>query len=347
MVSWRRSGAIFLHMRADSFLAARGRVPAPPSAASFSMRSRLVAQVPTHHVAIRSGQFAGFQRWTVSPPPGARWATVAAAAPYELALGHVAGPGPLLRSIAVFSFINLLGLGTSLATGSHLHLDLLGTGAFVVMAWATRGSDPRSHLSAAMIAVWSTRLASFLFYRALQLGHDARLDQTLSSPGGAVAFWVVSCIWGVITALPHTLGTGCARRPLSGLGAVAALTLCAFGLYWEVVADWQKWWFKADPANRGRFCTVGLWSLSQHPNYFGNLCFWSGIFMLNAAPLAAQGKLRLLVGALGPVFLAALFFGQASGTITNSVELAAARYSSDPAYVAYVQEVPLLVPWRL
>lgn len=106
----------------------------------------------------------------------------------------------------------------------------------------------------------------------------------------------------------------------------------------------QKWFFKQDPLNRGRPCTTGLWSYSQHPNYFGNLCIWCGIFVLNFAPLAAAGKVPLLLGALSPLFLAGLFYGQASGAITNSVELATQKYAGDSAYDQYVKKVPLIFP---
>ena len=57
------------------------------------------------------------------------------------------------------------------------------------------------------------------------------------------------------------------------------------------VADLQKWQFKADPANKGKFCDAGVWKLSQHPNWAGNLLMWTGITIFNAPTLlAAAGK---------------------------------------------------------
>ena len=200
-------------------------------------------------------------------------------------------------SAKVFGAANLLGFGISCATGSHLHLDLIGTGAFAAAAAFTRITDLRSKLSTAAVGLWATRLASFLLFRATQLGHDVRLDGTLSTVGGAFAFWAVSFVWGWLTALPHTLGAASARRPQLGKGGLLGAVLVVWGLLWEAGADWQKWAFKQDPANGGRFCDVGLWALSQHPNYFGNLCIWSGIFLLNLAPLAS---VFLKPGDLGP-----------------------------------------------
>ena len=55
-------------------------------------------------------------------------------------------------------------------------------------------------------AAWATRLATFLFYRVLHTGHDARLDAQLATAGGAVGFWAVSFLWGVVASAPHALG---------------------------------------------------------------------------------------------------------------------------------------------
>jgi len=252
--------------------------------------------------------------------------------------------GPVLLSAGALGATNLLGLGISLATGSHAHLDLIGSGSFAVVAWLTSGVDLRSKLSGGIISLWAVRLALFLFYRALQVGHDLRLDETLATTGGAVGFWAVSFLWGFITALPHTLGASCSKRPELGPLALAALLLSATGLYWEWVADAQKWWFKADLANRGNFCDVGLWSLSQHPNYFGNLLIWIGVFLMNAAPLWATNKGYFLLSCTSPLFLGALFYGQASGAFMNSAALAAAKYGGNVAFEEYVKNVPLIVP---
>ena len=292
-------------------------------------------------------------------PLAARLTSASAAG---VASGVVAGGphslGPLGLSAAVIGAVNALGFGISVATGSHYHLDLFGTGVFAASALLLRGNDLRGQVSAGAVALWAVKLSSFLVYRVFHTTHDARLDDTLSTTTGAFGFWAASFLWGWIVSLPHTLAATVTkgRPPFGGASDVLALAIFCAGLALETTADGQKWAFKQDPANRGKFCDVGVWRVSQHPNWLGNLMVWAGVLLLNTPVLLAPsppgiGWLsragRLLAGASSPLFLLALFYGQASGSITNTVELANARYGSDPAYRAYVRDTPLVIPTSL
>eukprot|EP00438_Fugacium_kawagutii_P028569 Skav232558 [mRNA] locus=scaffold3309:79915:80802:- [translate_table: standard] len=255
---------------------------------------------------------------------------------------------PLAVSAAVFGAANVLGFGISVATGSHYHLDLIGTGIFSAAAIALRGmpGEIQQNLSAACIGLWAAKLAGFLFYRALLTHTDARLNEVLSTNAGAFAFWFISFAWGWVVFLPHALAAGVSStlRPPLGWCDVLGIAMFAAGFLVETVSDWQKWQFKKNPESRGKFCDVGLWKVSQHPNWFGNFFLWSGICVLNMSTLAAAGPAYILPSLLSPLFLLTLFYGQACGAISNTLELANAKHGHDPAYQEYVKTVPVLMP---
>ena len=262
---------------------------------------------------------------------------------------------PFQTSTIMFAAANTLGFIISIFTGSHLHLDLLGTGAFTIASipGILAPSSLRVLLSSGAVAIWGTKLASFLFFRALKVKTDVRLDETLSTTSGTASFWFISFLWGVICSLPHTIGTTStsAGNPITLAIGSAVYVL---GLATETKADYQKWVFKKQ--NPGKFCNEGLWSISQHPNFFGNLLLWAGIYIMNIDGLiqpmnegesilsVLTGSWKAWVALLSPLFMWSLFYGQSSGAILSSVELANKKYGSDVTYNEYIKNVPLIIP---
>ena len=55
---------------------------------------------------------------------------------------------------------------------------------------------------------------------------------------------------------------------------VSGAGLWLSGFLIEAIADAQKWRWRSDPANKGRFIDVGLWSLARYPNYGGEMMLW-------------------------------------------------------------------------
>ncbi|MBC7371036.1 MAG: DUF1295 domain-containing protein [Bdellovibrionaceae bacterium] len=64
-----------------------------------------------------------------------------------------------------------------------------------------------------------------------------------------------------------------------GFFAWIGIAVWVFGFVMESVADEQLRRFKLQPTSKGKLMTTGLWSWSRHPNYFGEVVQWWGIWL--------------------------------------------------------------------
>jgi steroid 5-alpha reductase family enzyme len=198
------------------------------------------------------------------------------------------------------------------------------------------GRDPRALLLAGLVALWSLRLGSFLFARITRDGADRRFDDLKPDFARFLMAWTLQGLWVLLTvscALAAITAAGAA--PL-GVWALLGLLVWISGFTLEVVADRQKQAFRADPSNRDRFITTGLWAWSRHPNYCGEIVLWIGIAVI-ALPALSGWSFATLVS---PVFVYVLL------TRISGVPLLEARakkkWGDDPAYQAYKARTPVL-----
>ena len=97
-------------------------------------------------------------------------------------------------------------------------------------------------------------------------GKDGRFDEVKTRPLSFLMAWTLQGLWVLLTAAAAlAVITGGSREPLGAVG-VTGVVIWAIGMLIEIVADQQKSAFKRDPANKGKFIDVGLWSWSRHPN---------------------------------------------------------------------------------
>lgn len=185
---------------------------------------------------------------------------------------------------------------------------------------------------------WGLRLGIHLWRRNAGHAEDARY-RALRESWGADAdrrlfrFFLVQAVAAVLLSLAFLLP---AFSPLPAapwqVAAFAAIWLLSVG--GEALADRQLRAFVADPAHRGRVCTVGLWRWSRHPNYFFECLHWVAYVPL--AILAPWGWLTLLP----PLFMAWLLV-KVSGIPLLEAHLVKSR----PGYADYIRTTPMLLPW--
>lgn len=63
------------------------------------------------------------------------------------------------------------------------------------------------------------------------------------------------------------------------LMTVIAYVVIVIAILVETIADIQMMKFRKDEENKGKVMDKGLWKSARHPNYFGEILFWFGIFL--------------------------------------------------------------------
>ena len=193
-------------------------------------------------------------------------------------------------------------------------------------------------VTAVLVACWAVRLGLFLVARIRREGRDGRFDRIKTNPVRFLMAWTLQGAWVSLTALAALVIMTDARDPGVGAAAILGWLLWAVGWGIEVVADRQKSAFRADPANEGRFITSGLWSVSRHPNYLGEILLWTGIFV-SGLGMYTGGQ---WVAVVSPLFVV-LLLTRISG-IPLLEARADRRWGDDPAYQAYRAATPVLLP---
>ena len=208
----------------------------------------------------------------------------------------------------------------------------------VFLVLLTPGVDARGLLLAAMVVVWAGRLGSFLFRRVSKHGKDDRFDELKPSFFRFLNTWTLQGLWVVLTATAAWVAITSATRVALDWWALIGFVVWAAGFGIEMVADSQKRRFKADPANKGRFISTGLWAKSRHPNYFGEIVLWIGVLLV-AVPVLEGWQ---WVALLSPVFVALLLV-KGSG-VPPLEKKADQTWGGQADYEAYKANTPVLVP---
>lgn len=215
----------------------------------------------------------------------------------------------------------------------------------VITAVTLAASHSRSWpgwIAAGLTVVWGARLATHIFRRFLASSQqDKRYTELMSTwPHRLLALQTYTRIY-LVQALSATIITvpvviAIRNEHYSVVAVLTGGALWLIGFVFEVVADRQLRSFLSQPANRGHIMTQGLWRYSRHPNYFGEMTMWWGIFVLTL------GMNQWLVGIIGPLLITCLLCF-VSG-IPPAERGAQRRWGGDPTYQSYRRRTSVLIP---
>jgi len=194
----------------------------------------------------------------------------------------------IVLAIFLFAYMNLWFILSLLKKRNDIADVAWGLG-FVLMAWVSFFLSPetnwRSILVSSLVTIWGIRLAWHIYTRNKNKKEDLRYKKWRRSWGKLFyirSYLQVFILQGlflfliVFPVLFTNQKTNQAFTILDLLGVVVWLT----GFFFEVIGDLQLSRFIKDPKNKGRIMDRGLWRYSRHPNYFGEVTLWWGVFLI-------------------------------------------------------------------
>ncbi|GFP93159.1 hypothetical protein PHJA_001460200 [Phtheirospermum japonicum] len=184
--------------------------------------------------------------------------------------------------------------------------DFAGSTNFLILAVLTlivKGSwNFRQVVLSILVVIWGLRLGLFLLMRIIRWGEDRRFDNMRDNLGKLSVIWVFQAVWVWTVSLPVTVVNAGDRDPSIRAEDIIGRVIWALGLFIKATGDQQKLNFKNSPENWGKWCDVGVWKYSRHPNYFGEIFLWWGIFVA-ATPVLENAEWLVISG---PIFLTLL-----------------------------------------
>lgn len=196
-----------------------------------------------------------------------------------------------------------------------------------------------------LVSIWALRLALYLFIRNKGKPEDYRYQamrrrwktnivwksfKNVYMFQGVVIFLVAFPVWFVNISI---------NPPLVNLLDFVGITLWLGALIWligflfESIGDYQLYKFKLDPNNKGKVMDKGLWKYTQHPNYFGEVTQWWGIFIIAlAVPFG-------FISIVGPIFITYMIIK------VSGIRLLNYRYRDDDKYADYKRRTSQFFPW--
>lgn len=255
---------------------------------------------------------------------------------------------PVILLCAIVSFATHWIIAVpSLITSSEKYFDFTGMVATLLLvltsmfALLSSGAEAsiRSVFVATFVSVWTLRLGIFLYKRIVKAGEDRRFRDIKKSLPKFLMTWTLSALWVFLTTVNAI--TLIALNPLEPIGVffVFGVLLWLLGFGFEVIADRQKKHFSEQPENKGRFITQGLWSISRHPNYFGEIILWTGIAIISLPFLSGWQFVTLV----SPMFVF-LLLTRISG-LPFLEEKAEKKWGENKDYIEYKKRTPILVPF--
>ncbi|MFZ6034730.1 MAG: DUF1295 domain-containing protein [Patescibacteria group bacterium] len=246
--------------------------------------------------------------------------------------------GYTILALTIFCYMNIWFLVSLRSKRNDVADTAWGLG-FVLLAWSSffifRVYNPVAVLINVMVTVWGLRLSYHIHQRNRNRKEDKRYAEMMKDNASVLRSYLqVFILQGVLLyliSLP-VIFINSNRNISFGATTMTGFIIWLFGLTFEAIADKQLADFIKDPGNKGRIMRDGLWRYSRHPNYFGEVVLWWGIFVIAAS--VSQGLFTMI----GPLTITILII------FVSGIPLLEKRYEGRADYAEYARKTSIFIP---
>lgn len=217
-----------------------------------------------------------------------------------------------------------------------------GPGFFVVAIYTLMRSPhigARALIVSGLVTIWAFRLFTHITLRNWNKPEDYRYVAMREKWGTRFALakaygnvFMVQALFLFIVALSITSANTNVSQAIGPL-AYIGVAMWVIGFIFESVGDAQLKRFLANPENRGKLMTSGLWRYTRHPNYFGEATMWWGIFVISLSGYAS------IFNILSPITITVLL------VFVSGVPLIEKMYGDRADFQEYAARTSVFIPW--
>lgn len=200
----------------------------------------------------------------------------------------------------------------------------------------------RGMLVTLLVIIWGSRLAYHIFKRNIGKPEDKRYVAWRNAWGKWFilrSYFQIFILQGILLFLVVT--------PVSVVNILRGGSITVFdflglivwliGFYFESVGDKQLKEFLSDPQNKGKILNTGLWKYTRHPNYFGEVTQWWGLWIISLS----MGYPFGLIGIIGPATITFLILK------VSGVPMLEKSMAENPLFDEYRRTTSVFLPrWK-
>jgi steroid 5-alpha reductase family enzyme len=210
---------------------------------------------------------------------------------------------------------------------------------FIFMAWLSffvSGFSFKSLLVNGLVTVWGLRLALHIYNRNKNKSEDSRYLEWRKTwknfyLRSYLQVFLLQGIFLFLISLP-VIFINYSVSGKFGILEIIGLFIWGLGFYFESTGDRQLKEFISNPENKGKLMDKGLWKYSRHPNYFGEVTQWWGIFII------ALSLPDSFITIIGPLTITILIL------FVSGIPLLEKKYVGRPDFEDYKNRTSIFIP---